>query len=132
MRLEPCAPGGDALAEFRARLDALGLETLDDETQLRAIRLELDQLSQSLGAAREAADAASVEPQLRRLRKEEPSRRALRMRGLLAVYVDAIEALEQLNDPATATLILRLELRRARVAEELVTLEAQFPDLHSV
>jgi|RhiMetdeSRZDD1v2_1073273.scaffolds.fasta_scaffold1347210_1 phosphoglycolate phosphatase-like HAD superfamily hydrolase len=129
MGVEAGAAGGD-FASIRARLDALALETLDDEDQLRGLRVELDQLSRSLGAAREAADAASVEVQLRRLRKEEPRRRAQRLRGLLSIYAGAIDALEELSDPATATFILRLELRRARVAEELVTTEARFPDLH--
>jgi hypothetical protein len=130
MGLASGAAGGGEFATVRARLDALGVDTLDDEWQLRSLRVEPDELSHSLAAAREAADAASVELQLRRLRKEPPARRALRLRGLLGIYASAIDALEELNDPATATLVLRLALRRARVAEELVTLEAKFPDLH--
>jgi hypothetical protein len=132
MRLEPGGAGGLEFAEIRARLDALRLETGGDERRLRSLRLELDELSRSLGAAREAADAASVELQLRRLRKEEPRRRALRLRGLLEIYAGAIDALAELEDPATATFMLRLALRRARVAEELVTAEAQVPDLRLV
>ena len=132
MGVEPGAAGGGEFASVRARLDALGVKTLDDEGQLRSLRIELDELGQSLGAAREAADAASVELQLRRLRKDEPQQRVLRLRGLLAIYEGAIEALEELNDPETATLVLRLALRRARVAEELVTAEAKLPDPHAL
>lgn len=126
--LDAAARGGQ-FETVRARLDALGVETLDDEGQLRTLRLELDELGRSLAVAREAADAASVELQLRRLRHDEPGRRARRLRGLLGIYAGAIDALEELEDPATAGLILRLALRRARVAEELVTTEATYADL---
>jgi hypothetical protein len=126
--LDAAARGGE-FETLRARLDALGVETLDDEGQLRTLRLELDQLSRSLDAAREAADAASVESQLRRLRSDKPDQRARRLHGLLGIYAGAIDALEELEDPATAGLILRLALRRARIAEELLTTKAKFPDL---
>jgi ABC-type hemin transport system substrate-binding protein len=110
-------------ASLRARLDAIRVAALDDEEHLRSLRRELDELTQSLADAREAADAASVELQLRRLRAEEPHARAERLRGLLEIYAAAIEALEEAGDHATATLILRLALRQARVADELAATE---------